>query len=129
MRRSVVCLLGSILVGITASSSASAQAYFDDGYGGGYGPVPSRGYYGVERRYEREPTHRDRYIEYGPRGRVKRVTRSADPYTGRTYVRAVERGPYGPIIREEFIRPDGSKVTRRTFPGPNGERKVVVDRY
>ncbi len=129
MSKSVACLLGYMLVGIAASSSANSQAYFDEGYGGGYGPIPGRGYSDVERRYDRGPTYQERYLEYGRRGRVKRVTRSTNPYTGRTYVRAVERGPYGPIIREEFRQPDGSRVTRRTFTGPNGQRKVIVERY
>jgi hypothetical protein len=129
MRGFVTCLLGSMLVGIAASGSANAQVYFDDGYGGGYGPTQGRGYYGVDRRYDRGPSYQERYLERGPRRQAKRVTRFTDPNTGRTYVRAVERGRYGPTIREEFRQPDGSKVTRRTFTGRYGQREVVIDRY
>jgi len=128
MRRSVMCLLGLMLVSIAAPSSVNAQVYYD-GYESEYRPFRGRNPYGVSRRYDSGPSYQERYLEYGPRRRAKRVSRYTDPYTGRTYVRAVERGPYGPTIREEFRQPDGSKVTRRTFTGRDGRREVVIDRF
>ena len=123
-----MCLLGSVLLSIAASGSANAQFYYESGRQGWYGPGQGRSPY-VSRRYDRGPAYQERYLDDRPRRRVKRVTRTTDPYTGCTYVRAVERGPYGPTIREEFRQPDGSKVTRRTFTGRDGRREVVIDRY
>jgi hypothetical protein len=115
-----------MLVSIASSHPVNAQGYFDNG---GYGVAPGSGFYGVGRGYDRAPSYQERYFDDRPRQRAKRVRRYTDPYTGRTYVRAVERGPYGPTIREEFRQPDGSKVTRRTFTGRDGRREVVIDRY